>query len=187
LEDKKSRVRQACVRGLNSFKDPALAGLYVNLIKADQSYFVVAEAARALGQSGAPQAYEVLVDLLRQDSWQDMTRAAALSGLAALKDVRALDLGFKYAAAGNPTGLRLPALQLLGEVGKGNDRALEVLTVNLKDKSRQILFGSVRSLVALGDPRSIPAMEAIVKDEGQPQDVRASLADAVAQIKNGKK
>src|SRR5215813_11927421 len=94
VKDKDARVRRAAIAGLASLKDKQLADLFIDRINNDPSYQVVGESAKALGLTGAPSAYDALVGLLKQDSWQDNLRAAALNGLGNLKDSRSLDLGF---------------------------------------------------------------------------------------------
>jgi aminopeptidase N len=163
VKDKDSRIRREAIKGLSVFNDPKLTDLFINIIKNDPSYFAVAEAARALGQSGAPQAFDVLVDLLKQDSWQDTIRSGALAGLAYLNDPRALEIALNYAAPGNSVNARAEALGMLGRLGKGNDRALEMLIAALKDQSLPILFKAVQAIAALEDPRALPALEELAK------------------------
>jgi aminopeptidase N len=163
VKDKDSRIRREAIKGLSAFKDPKLVDLFISIIKNDPSYFAVAEAARALGRSGAPQAFGLLVELLKQDSWQDTIRSGALSGLAHLNDPRALEIALKYAAPGNSVNLRAEAFGILGRLGKGNDRALEILTAALKEQSLPLLFSAVQALATLGDPRALPALEEFTK------------------------
>jgi HEAT repeat protein len=98
----------------------------------DPSYFAVAEAARALGQTASPKAYDVLTSALKQESWQGTIRAGVLGGLAELKDPRSLESALKYSTAVNPPNVRSAAFQLLAETGKGNDRVFETLLSALK-------------------------------------------------------
>src|SRR5258706_6977218 len=91
VKDKDSRIRREAIKGLAAFKDPKLADLFVKIINTDPSYFAIAEAARAIGQSGSPQAYGVLAESLKLESWQGTIRAGVLGGFAALKDPRALE------------------------------------------------------------------------------------------------
>src|SRR5205085_754463 len=101
VNDKDSRVRREALRALGQYKDAKLADLFIRIINSDPSYFAVAEAARALGESGSPKAYEVLTAALQTPSWQDTILAGALSGLAALNDPRAIDIALKYGAPGH--------------------------------------------------------------------------------------
>jgi aminopeptidase N len=181
VNDKESRVRRAALQGLSQLKDPNLADLYINVVRTDQSYFTIAEAAKALGQTGSPKAYDALAETLKQDSWQEVIRAGAMSGMVALKDARALDLALKYAARGNPASVRGPAFQLLAGVGKGNDRALELLTAPLKEPSPEIIFNALTALNSLGDRRAVPALEEFLKGP-----LPANLPEGqVKQIVNG--
>jgi len=121
VKDKDSRIRREAIKGLAGFKDPKLADLFVKIINTDPSYFAIAEAAAALGQSGSPQAYGALEEALKLESWQGTIRAGVLGGFAALKDPRALEAGLKYATPGNPPNLRNAAFQILAEAGKGKN------------------------------------------------------------------
>src|SRR5262249_17877904 len=114
VKDKDSRVRRGAIQGLAAFKDPALADLFINTVNTDPSYVAVSEAGRALGRTGSPKAYNVLVSMLGQESWNDTIRGGAMAGLAALKDPRALEVALKYAAPGNRTSLRAAAFTVLG-------------------------------------------------------------------------
>lgn len=186
VKDKDSRVRREAIKGLAVFKDSKLADLFTKIIDTDQSYFAVAEAARALGQTGSPQAYDVLANVMKTPSWQSTTQAGALGGLAALKDPRSLDAGLKYAAPGNPTTLRGAAFQTLAEVGKGNDAALNVLLSALKEKSLQIKFNALQSLGKLGDQRAIPALEEFAKAPDLPPFAKQFVGGIINQLKNAK-
>jgi aminopeptidase N len=175
------------LQGLGAFKDPKLADLFINVINTEQSYQAVAEAARALGQTGAPGAYNVLMDLTKQDSWQEVIRGGALEGLAALKDPRALDLALQYAAAGNRASVRRAAIPLLGDLGKGDDRAfntlMAVFSEATRNRSMQLGFAGVQALGALGDARAIPALEEAMKSGNLPSFAKQALNGAINRIR----
>jgi len=185
-KDKDSRIRREAIKGLATFKDPKLAEFFVKIINTDPSYFAIAEAARALGQSGSPEAYDVLAESLKLESWQGTIRAGVLGGFAALKDPRALEAGLKYATPGNPSSLRNAAFQILAEAGKGNDRALETLLSALKEKSFQARFNAVQALAKLGDQRAIPVLEELAKSSDIPAFAKQIIVGAINQIKNAK-
>lgn len=185
--DKDSKIRREAIKGLAQLKDPKLGDLFVKIINTDPSYFAVAEAARALGQSGAPQAYDVLAAAMKMPSWQSTIQAGALGGLAGLKDPRALEAGLKYSTPGNPASLRGASFQVLAEIGKGNDRALETLLSALKEKSLQIRFNALQAIGKLGDPRAIPALEELIKASDVPPFARPMITGAINQLKNAKK
>jgi aminopeptidase N len=159
VNDKDSRVRREAIRALGQYKDAKLADLFIRIINSDPSYFAVAEAARALGDSGSPKAYEVLTAAMQTPSWQDTILAGVLSGLAALNDPRAIDIALKYAAPGNRSSVRGAALQALARAAKGNERAFQALSAGLKDRSLEVVFNTIEALSNLGDPRAIPLLE----------------------------
>lgn len=187
VKDKDSKIRREAIKGLAALKDPKLADLFVKIINGDPSYFAIAEAARALGQTGSPQAYDVLAAAMKLESWQGTIRGGVLAGLAALKDPRSLEAGLKYAAPGNPTNLRTAAFQVLAENGKGNDRALQALLSVLREKSLTIKLNALPALAALGDPRAIPALEEMAKSPDTPGFAKPMIAATINQIKNAKK
>ncbi|HXG93591.1 MAG TPA: DUF3458 domain-containing protein [Blastocatellia bacterium] len=186
-KDTDSRIRREAIKALAEFKDAKLAGLFTKIINTDQSYFAVAEAERALGATGAPQAFEVLVSALKMDSWQETIRAGALNGLALLKDPRAFELGVKYAAPGNAVNLRGAALLLIAEVGKENRRALEILLAAMKERSLQVRLAAAQALGTLGDAKAIPLLEELSKAADVPEFLRRQIAQIIEQIKNPKK
>jgi aminopeptidase N len=189
LSDKDSRVRRAAITGLAAFKDKSLAPTFITIIKSDPSYFNISEAAKGLGQTEAPGAFEILSGLLNQDSWQDTIRGGALTGLASLKDPRALEIGLKYARPGNKPGLRGWALLMLGSIGKGNDQVLKLLTDALKEPSASIIFSALQGLGALGDVRAVPAIEDLLAHlpPGVPEAVaKPYLTNLINQLKRAK-
>ncbi len=191
VKDPDAHIRREAIKGLGLFKDAKLADLFVKIIKTDQSYYAVADAAKALGQTGAPSSYDVIAALLNQDSYQDIVRGGALSGLAALKDSRALEIGLKYGAPGNSAAVREAAFHMIAEVGKGDDRVLNLLTKSMKEESVQLLGGAIQAMEVLGDPRAIPALEEFLKGplpNGLPESfVRSFVTRIINQLKSVKK
>ncbi|HKS40733.1 MAG TPA: HEAT repeat domain-containing protein, partial [Blastocatellia bacterium] len=183
-KDKESRIRREALRGLAEFKDPKLADLYIEIIKSDPSYFAIAEAARALGQSRSPKAYDVLSNALTLESWQGTIRAGVLGGLVALKDSRSLEIGFKYATRRSPSALRAAAFQLIAETGKGNNRAFELLAAATKEKSSLVRIGAVQALAVLGDARAVPVLEEAAKSKDISGTFRQAIIAAINSIKN---
>jgi aminopeptidase N len=184
VKDKDSRIRREAIRGLAQFKNPNLAELYIKVINSDPSYFAIAEAARALGESGSPQAYDVLKKALTMDSWQGTIRAGVLGGLVALKDSRSLEIGFNYAQPGNALALRAAALHLIAETGKGNSRAFEVLAAAAKEKSPQVRLSAIQALGRLGDPRAVAVLEEAAKSKDISGLFRQAINAAINNIKN---
>ena len=187
VKDKDARVRREAIKGLAAFKDEKLADLFITTIKNDQSYLTIAESAKALGQTGSPLAFEVLADTIKQESWQGTVRAGVISGLAALRDARAIDIGLKYAQPGNPPAVRIASIELLSQVGKGNDKAYEMFVSALKDSSLQIRFSAVQALGLLGDARAIPALEEMARAGDLPSFAQNVIMFTIARIRNASK
>src|SRR6266849_11081897 len=125
--------------------------------------------------------------LIAAPSWRDTIRASALSGLAALGDKRALDLGFKYFAPENPTGVRAAAVGLLGSAGKDDPRTFPLISGALSDsverRSFNLLFGEGEALVTLGDERGIAFFQELSKKTGTPPQVVETLSRFEARLR----
>jgi len=185
VNDKDSRIRREAIKGLGELKDARLADMFIKTVNNDPSYFAVAEAARALGLTGSPKAYDVLAPALKVESWQGTIRAGVLGGLADLKDPRAIEDALKYSASGNPLNVRTAAFQLLAEIGRGNNRALEALLSALREKSSQARFNAAEALGNLGDQRAIPELEEVAKSPDIPTFGKAIITAAIERIRNG--
>ncbi|MFL6214345.1 MAG: M1 family aminopeptidase [Blastocatellia bacterium] len=159
VKDADSRIRREAIRGLGQYKDARYADLFIQIIKSDPSYYAVADAARALGETHSPKAYDVLMLALQMPSWQDTILAGALGGLAVLNDPRAINMALKYTAPGNRSSVRGAAIQALARAAKGNDRAFQALASGLKDRSLEVVFNTIEAFSILGDPRAIPLLE----------------------------
>lgn len=121
-----------------------------------------------------------MIKLIDSPSWRETIRASGLSGLAALGDKRALDLGFKYFAAGNPNGVRAAAIGLLGATGKDDPRTFPLisaaLTEGLERRNFALFFGEAEALVALGDERGLTVFQELSKKPGVPPQLSAAIS-----------
>lgn len=184
--DPDARVRARAVGSLAATKDPGLADTYVLLLN-DRSYAVIRASASALGQTRSAAGYDALVKLIDQPSWRDTVRASGLIGLAALGDKRALELGIKYNAAGNPNAVRSAALSLLGAAGKDDPRVLPiligVLNEGLERRSFQLISGAGEAMVALGDERAIATLEESAKKAGDSPQLASVISSYQSRLK----
>ncbi len=186
LKDKNSRIRRAAIKGLGDFHDASLADTFIHIINSDPSYFAIADAALALGQTASPKAYDALLAASKMDSWKDTIRAGALGGLAALQDSRSLEIALQNAAAGNSIEVRSQAMTLLGAIGKGNPKAFESLIAALKEESSslQLRFSVLNAITMLGDARAIPVLEEALKEPGLPPFAISFINNTINQLKN---
>jgi len=107
-------------------------------------------------------------------SWRGNVRASALNGFAALGDKRALDLGLRFAAMGNPSQVRAASLRLLGNLGKNDPRVFPIVADAIADAFNRRDFttgvAAAEALVSLADPRGLAILDTLLKDaEGSPQ------------------
>jgi aminopeptidase N len=191
-KDANARVRARAVNSLAATKDASLANVYQEMVN-DQSYGVIRASAIALGQTKSPTAYDALLKLIDAPSWRDTIRASGLSGLAGLGDKRALELGFHYFAAGNPTAVQGAALALIGATGKDDPRTFPLLSKTLMDavEKREFRFfaGAAETLVSLGDERGLTIFQELRKKiaeapAGLPTFGAADLGAAVARYES---
>jgi aminopeptidase N len=158
LAAKHPKARRAVVAALGEFReDGEVAKALTQLCrKGDASYFVEADAARALGKLKAPGAFEVLVSMLERAGFQDTVRCGALDGLAELKDKRAWPHVVAAAKYGEPPiGRRaaVMAIAKLAEVAEKKSEAVELLTGYLRDPGFRVRLAAIDAASALGDER----------------------------------
>jgi aminopeptidase N len=177
--DKNARVRVRAVSALAATKDPSLATVYQQFLN-DPSYAVIRAAAFAFGETKNPSAYNELTRLIDVPSWRETIRASALSGLEALGDKRALELGFKYSAAGNPNGVRASALGLLGATGKDDPRTFAIITATFNEgferRNFALMFGAADALVGLGDERGLAVFQEMSKKAAASQRIVSGIS-----------
>jgi aminopeptidase N len=185
-KDAKSRVRARAIRSLGSSTDASLSTVYLQALN-DQSYAVIGEAARALGQTKSTEAYAALVKLMDSESWHDTIKVSGLAGLAALGDKRALELGFKFVAAGNQPAVRAAALSLLAAVGKDDPRTLPLVSDTLKRALAKGSFTQVRAaietLLVLRDARAVDFLDGLGKGQTGSAQLRAFIMQAAQRLR----
>ncbi len=162
-KDKNSQVRGNAISILATTKDKKYVDLYVSALK-DQSYFVVDQAALALGNTKDDRAFNSLTKLLGEKSWKNKIEISALNGLAALADKRSLEIGIKYAGDKTlPSNSRTAALTVVGATGKGDSRAFPLIFDSFKtalaNNSFQGINNSIQAIIKLGDPRGQEAID----------------------------
>jgi HEAT repeat protein len=104
-----------------------------------------------------------------------------------LGDKRALELGIKYYAAGNPNGVRSAALSLLGAIGKDDPRVLPilvgVLNEGLERRSFQLISAAGEAMVALGDERAVSTLEEVAKRAGDSPQLASVISSYQSRLK----
>jgi aminopeptidase N len=151
------KVRRAVVNALGKFRTTRAAELLKKATLSDASYLVEADAARALGATRQPAAFDTLIDVLDRPSWADVIRAGAIDGLAALRDDRALPHVMARTRYGISTRGRRAAIMALPKISSDR-KTREVLEELLDGTDPYLRVDVVRSLVDLGDSKSRGAL-----------------------------
>ncbi|MCS6898310.1 MAG: M1 family aminopeptidase [Myxococcales bacterium] len=158
------KVRRAVVAALGKFQKPEAAAALRTLALSDESYLVEAEAARSLGSTRQPQAFDTLVEILDRPSWADVIRSGAVDGLAALRDERAVPHLMARSRYGVPTRARRAAIRALPKIAVDR-RTREAIEELLDDPDPYLRIDVVLALGDMGDSKARPALHRALERE----------------------
>jgi len=175
------KARRAVVTALGQFKrEEASEALMALFDKGDQSYFVEAECLRSLGKTKSAKALEFIQKGMERPSWQEVIRVAAMDGLGALEDRRALPIVMEKTKLGNHLKVREAATAAVGKLGKDNKDAFDLLTELLNDYWFRVRMAAANALVELKDTS---ALNFLTKAADKELDGRAKRVFREAAIK----
>jgi aminopeptidase N len=198
LKDKKSYVRRAVVMALAKIKTHASYKAVKEFVQeGDASYYVEAEAARAIGGIAAAcleekPKEEKVVKLLKtvleeKAGWNEVVRSGAIAGLAELKTSEAaLDLILEYTRLGVPQALRLAAIRALGKISVGQTPVnLERILEHLAELAKETFFlTQIAVVTALGQmetPKAIAILQSL-SDQTADGRVRRYAEEEIARV-----
>jgi aminopeptidase N len=165
---------------MGHFRTPEAAQELKPIALKDRSYFVESEAARSLGRTRQPAAYDTLIEILDRTAWGDIIRVGALDGLAALRDDRAISHVLARTRYGTKNRGRRAAIVALARLT--TDRKYrEALEELLEDSDPYLRIDVVRALVEMGDAKSRPALAQRLHRE-QDGRVRRRIREAFHEI-----
>lgn len=158
------KARRAVVTALGEFKDERVATALAEIVQqGDASYFVEAETAAALGKTRHHGVLEPLQQAAQRPSWNEVIRAGAFRGLAALQDERSIPVLQAFTAYGQPPQARYAAIRALGTLGGEKDPApapiLDTLTALLDEDHFRTRMAALDALESLHSPKTLPALE----------------------------
>jgi aminopeptidase N len=182
---KHPKVRRAVVDALGRFKTTAAAQALKPHALKDESYLVEAEAARALGKTRQPAAFDTLLDVLDRPSWADVVRVGAIDGLAALRDDRGAPHVLARTRYGQPNRARRAAILAIPKL-MTDRKARETLEDLLDDGDPHLRIDVVRALVEMGDTKSRAALRGRLEVDLDAR-VRRRLREALRDIGEGAK
>jgi aminopeptidase N len=126
-----AKVRRSVVTALGNFESKKVGKLLAEIITSgkEQSKFVLADAAAAIGRTKWKGALAVLKQASTMDSWNEIVRIGALNGLAALGHTGGTEVASELALAGKPWHSRPAAIACLGSLAASakKDDALKAL------------------------------------------------------------
>ncbi|MEQ8982254.1 MAG: M1 family aminopeptidase [Deltaproteobacteria bacterium] len=186
LEDGDARVRRAAIRALARFESDAetIGAFLVRHTEIETSDYAIADTARTIGQLRAPQARDFLMTCLGRTGHNHVIRAAAVEGLAKLRDASLLDtIAVRRQPSEHPR-VREAAVTAIGELARllperRADRvaARERLEALLDDPWLRV---RIRAAEALGGLRDVEAADALRRAAERELDGRARRAMRVA-------
>ena len=184
------KARRAVVTALGEFKDESAVDALLGPLAGDESYFVEAEAARSLGKTKSPRAFEAIQGVLSRDSFVDIVRATALDGFAELKDARAVPLAMEYSQYGkhpNARSLAVACLGKLGDLAEGEkkDKIVDRLIELLDDPWLRVKLQAVGALEFMKADRALPALGRLAERDLDGR-VQRRAREASARIRQGR-
>jgi aminopeptidase N len=187
---KHPKARRGVVEALGEFReDEKAAAALIEVAAGDVSYVVEGEAAKSLGKTRSPRAFETIVRVLERKSQNDVIQQKALEGLQELRDERGIEVCERFAAYGAPALSRGQAIMALGRLGKEfpdrREHVRDVLERLLDDPWFRAQVAAPKALETLGDPAAIGALER-ARARALDGRVRRRAADAIRKLEKGK-
>jgi aminopeptidase N len=191
LSIKHPKARRAVVRALGEFRnnDRAAAALAKVLKDGDESYFIEAEAALALGRTRDEGAFASLEEALTHDSYLETIRAHALAGMAELRDERAIDVARDFITYGRPARARVAAIGTLARLGALKEtrrpEILDWLTPLADDREFMVRMRVPGAFEELGDMRGLAAVRRLAERDLDGR-IQRRANEAIAAISEGR-
>jgi aminopeptidase N len=185
------KARRAVVTALGEFREARTAHTLTQVLtETDASYFVEAEAAAALGKTRADGVLAALQQASQKRSWNEVIRAGAFRGLAALKDDSAIPLLIDFTAYGRPPQARYAAMRALGKLGGEKDPApdaiVDTLTALLDEDQFRTRMAVLTALESLNSPKTLPALEGLSARDVDGR-IKRRLAEVIEGIRSSRK
>ncbi len=172
------QVRRAVTQALTEDRTAATFACLKVLLN-DESDFVTADAARALGKSRHSEAFDLLGPRLEsRDSWNETVRGAIVAALATIKDdTRTVDLILAKTVRGTVQSLRLAAIRALGVAGEGgeNQKVLDALSAIVQETQFSIRMATISALESLKSTKALPLLGQIATDDPDGRVQRSAL------------
>jgi aminopeptidase N len=178
-------VRGSIVLALENFKDDAAVVARLQAVaREDSSYRARGAALRTLGRIKPAGAYETLAAAVTADSPDGFLRDAALSGLGALGDEKAVPLLKEWAAPGKDMDSRDAAISSLARLQKDNKEITQVIAGYLRDSHFPVRRTAIYALGGRGDASAIPALEATLQSKSLSIGMEPTIKEQIERLKD---
>jgi len=164
-ESENPKVRRAVYAALRGFKSTRLAADVERWRSREESYFAEAEALRTLGALQHPRYPEILKEALEVESWNDVTRSAALEGLAASRSREWIPLMLEGTREGHGQRARMAAIRCLATYDAMPTPVQDRLIELTNDSFLLVRIAAVRALHQIGDERAVPALRKLTQGD----------------------
>jgi aminopeptidase N len=183
--EKEPWVRGSIVLALENFKeDAAVVARLQSVAREDSSYRARGAALRTLGRVKPAGAFETLAAAVSGDSTDGFLRNAALSGLGALGDEKAVPLLKEWAAPGKDMDSREAAIGGLARLQKENKELTQAIAGYLQDSHFPIRRTTIYALGGRGDVSAIPALEAMLQSKSLSIGMEPTIKGQIERLKN---
>ena len=179
------KARRAVVAALGNFKEKAAFDALLPFMEQDDSYFVEAEAVRAVCKTREARAFDAVTASLGKTSFNDIFTAQGLTGLGDLQDERAIQVAKEWAGYGKPARAREAALGCLAKLCEQKKEIAEWVADYLDDPWLRVRAGAARALQEIREPVAIPALGRRIPRELDGRVVR-QCREAIASISAGR-
>ena len=175
------RVRRAVMEALGSARRREAAEFLDRVLHdLNESYYVRAEAARALGKIKWEFAEHSLRKALEYPSHLDVVKRGALEGLAELGTEDALKIVLRHTEPDVSTPVRMTAVQSLAKFGPRKE-VLEIVRRAMRDENFRVRYAAVAAALELLDPRLLPDLQERVEQDidGRIRRMAREVADKI--------
>ena len=180
LDIKNPKARRAVVKAIGEFKKKESVPLLQPMLENDDSYFVQAESAVALGKSTSKEVFATLLKALRIRSFNEVIASSALTGFGELKDDIASHLLIEHSKPGKHHREREAATLALGKFAKNNDKVVDHLKQLLKDPWFRVRTNAIKAFVEAQESKAIPDIEWVAKNDIDPRVQRVAEEGVIA-------
>ncbi|MBI5474695.1 MAG: HEAT repeat domain-containing protein [Ignavibacteriae bacterium] len=157
--DKVASVRNAAIVALEQFKSDDVTKFLKTALDTDSSYVIQSSCLQALAVIDTNAALAAAQRFVARESYRDILRRSALQVLRSVRSAESLPYALKYAELGNPVGIRVMALDVLGEVGEKDFNARKSLIKYARDAETTIRKRAIRTLGLWGGDDARAALE----------------------------